>query len=597
MNINPSVRHLPMLAAAIGNRLGIKVVFGSTDTAATDGKTIYLPESSAVGTEEDCILQEGLIDHEASHLRFTDFSVGSKGGSNLVKALRNIMEDVRIERQMATVYPGVPANIRRTLEILIKRGVFSKEAHVDAPLPVLLKNTLLLGLRSSELGQDMFTANAEKYLSALRDQLGHSLVSEIWGTAVKGCWSGSTHEVHEAAVQIERLIEDATTPPPEDQDQPDDEPVEHHEPTDDSDVDQEAPANPGGGNEPGTGNDQQEPASDQNSGQEASSSSQGQGIGDKGLPSAEEIAKAAQALLDQMKDSVIADEVAVNSDLGDAVKGELPMSNRPFRGPASDADAKGQSFGRGKSVLIGETWSESTLAALASSMVHGLDRKLETLLEAKADTHRETARSGLLAGHRLSRIAVGCPTIFYRQHEAEALNTAVMVVADLSSSMGTKDVAHGEGKISREQAAAAATYALTRSMGRLDIPYAVVQFNDGKKLVGGGFGSCSTAVRGLLRGAKGGTNTPAALRGAVELLAHRHEDRKLVILIVDGEDDPVEMEAVLAETLRYGIQVAGVFIGNDGVAIRRLFGGDMVQVTSSQDIARALFSALENVTK
>lgn len=590
MKVSSRVRHLPMLASVIGKQMGVRVVFdNNTDTAATDGKTIFVPAMTAAGSEEDAQLLEGLIDHEAAHLRYTDFNANQEIKTPLVSALSNIFEDVRIERLLGEQYRGVPANIRKSLAIMIAKGAFPIDPpQDDTPLPNVLTSALILGLRASQLGQDQLADSGKAHRAALEKQLGQALTLKIWEEALQACFAGSTLDTIRAAERVEALIQQAAEepdPPEEDEKDEDQSPQEDQEPSDPSspspnDDDQE---------QDDQGQDRQDTAG-------ASSPSAG-GSDASDEPSAQEVADAARALLDQMLDQSTAKQVAAASEISNAYRDALPTNGmRTFRGDATDVASTGRSFSRGTGEMdISSTWETRELEQLASSMVFGLDRRLETLLEAKADRFRELRRSGLLAGNRLAKVAVGSTNIFYRDEDAEALNTAVLVVNDLSGSMGCRDVSHGSEHITREQAAAAATYALTRSMARLDIPYGVIQFNDGKKLISQLDGR-NGPVKGLLKGADGGTNTPSALRGAVDLIAGRHEERKLIILIVDGDDDVVEMEAVLAETIRRGIQVAGVFIGAAGSRMKALFGEDMVQVIDSKDIAKALFQALENVT-
>lgn len=587
MKVSSRVRHLPMLASVIGRQMGVRVVFDSnTDTAATDGKTIYVPAMTAAGTEEDALLLEGLIDHEAAHLRYTDFASNEEIKTPLVKALSNIFEDVRIERLLGQQYRGVPANIRKSLQIMIEKGAFPVELpEEDTPLPKVLTAALIYGLRSSQLGQGQLADAGKAHREALNKHLGAALTMKIWEEALQACFASSTLETIRAAERVEALIQQAAEEPepPEQEQNEQQEPEEQEAPDSDSPSPREDEQD-----QDGLGQDEQN---------STGASPQGaDGADDSAEPSAQDIANAARALLDQMLDQSTAKAVGAASELSNAYRDALPTHGmRTFKGEATDVDRTGKAFSRGGAPMdIWSTWETRELEQLANSMVFGLDRRLETLLEAKADRYRELRRSGLLAGSRLAKVAVGSTNIFYRDQEAEALNTVVAVVNDMSGSMGCRDVNHDGAMITREQAAAAATYALTRSMARLDIPYGVIQFNDGKKLVSQMDGR-SGPVKGLLKGADGGTNTPAALRGAVDLISGRHEERKLVILIVDGDDDVVEMEAVLAESLRRGIQVAGVFIGANGSRMKALFGEDMVQVTDSKDIAKALFKALENV--
>lgn len=61
---------LPIVAAAYGEKLGVKVAIGNDD-AYTDGKTIVVPNIPDDYPHMDAVW--GYLAHEAAHVRFTDF--------------------------------------------------------------------------------------------------------------------------------------------------------------------------------------------------------------------------------------------------------------------------------------------------------------------------------------------------------------------------------------------------------------------------------------------------------------------------------------------------------------------------------------------
>ena len=72
MPIRHVMRSLPLLAAVLGDAYGVEVVIGG-DLAHTDGKTIHLPALPLEGDATALALARGLLDHEAAHIRETDF--------------------------------------------------------------------------------------------------------------------------------------------------------------------------------------------------------------------------------------------------------------------------------------------------------------------------------------------------------------------------------------------------------------------------------------------------------------------------------------------------------------------------------------------
>lgn len=97
------------------------------DTAMTDGETIRVPafaEDAEVSKKMAAVMR-GYLDHEASHVKHTDFMALQKAMVRWakrypkdkvmkIKSMANGMEDVRIERHHIAEYPGSERNLRAT---------------------------------------------------------------------------------------------------------------------------------------------------------------------------------------------------------------------------------------------------------------------------------------------------------------------------------------------------------------------------------------------------------------------------------------------------------------------------------------------------
>ena len=93
MNTN-NMKALPLVASMLGDKLGVEVVIGDMKTASTDGKVIMLPALPMCGEEELAALVNGYIDHEAAHIRHTDFEAIKNSRLNpLEKHIENTIED------------------------------------------------------------------------------------------------------------------------------------------------------------------------------------------------------------------------------------------------------------------------------------------------------------------------------------------------------------------------------------------------------------------------------------------------------------------------------------------------------------------------
>lgn len=122
---------LRKLARTIARQHGIKVVFKGK-TAKTDSKVIILP-AIPPGTVLTPLQQEeffGLLDHEISHVKFTNFAVTSQQMDPLHFHIMNVLEDPRVENCFIKEYPGSKRGLdlvcekyeREFQEELVKRG-------------------------------------------------------------------------------------------------------------------------------------------------------------------------------------------------------------------------------------------------------------------------------------------------------------------------------------------------------------------------------------------------------------------------------------------------------------------------------------------
>ena len=124
------LRCLPVLATVLGRKYGIVVVIGGAD-AYTDGKTIHLPGLPAQTDDTFLGLVRGYIDHEAAHIRYTDFELlRSESIPPLTTHIWNILEDWRVEKRLAEIFPGC----RRNFKWLIRHMFLGRD---EGAYPVL----------------------------------------------------------------------------------------------------------------------------------------------------------------------------------------------------------------------------------------------------------------------------------------------------------------------------------------------------------------------------------------------------------------------------------------------------------------------------
>ncbi|WP_020585432.1 VWA domain-containing protein [Desulfobacter curvatus] len=144
MNNKLIMQSLPLVAAVLGNKYGVKVNIGGTE-AFTDGNTINLPALPMDCDQKFIGLARGYIDHESAHIRDTDFDALQKANlTPLEMNIWNSIEDWRVEEKLAVIFPGCRGNFHW----LIKH-IFCRSKVDDGSPPVkLIPDWILLSVRS-----------------------------------------------------------------------------------------------------------------------------------------------------------------------------------------------------------------------------------------------------------------------------------------------------------------------------------------------------------------------------------------------------------------------------------------------------------------
>jgi len=586
----PSNRALAMLASIIGRRHGIEVVFDAgVQTAATDGKKIFLPLISDLGNDDHVALIEGLLDHEAMHVRFTDFSVKLGTYGPIVATLTNLFEDVWGEREQAVVYPGCARNIRKSMQVMIEMGLYKgPDADISREAPAsILVNWLINGLLARWYGLDelqVFTAQYRVHVDAV---VGKDLADEIWTIACKVDGISSTKESQKLALSIVNLLKKKAKEQPE-QGQPEQGQPQQGQPQQ---------------GQPQQGQPQQ--------GQSQQGQSQ-QGQSEQGQPSdAPSSPSALESIL-----SATADQIAAG-DMGTRICAALASEKKGGRAsnidPAELAVEMSGSAG-GQMIRLRPRQKVDTVldersrlrqeAAFTASrpIAVRLGNRLEDVLQARTDSvvlHKRSGRK--LSSRRTPGIALGKLDVFRNEEEGLELDTAVSLLVDASGSMsdnfeGYRTGATDEG--SRIVSALAVSIAAALALDKHAIPFEVAcfgQFFVPQKSFDEPFRTLKTTY---LAEYLGGTLTGCAVAKATTSLLSRPESRKVLVVITDGDPDNERTSAAMINECRMlGVEIALVFIGNDGV-----FFEDMLKkldfkvsrATDASNLAKQFFEAVES---
>ena len=169
-NTKAVMQALPLVASILGKKYGVRVEIGGAQ-AYTDGQTIHLPALPLDVPEEFLTLARGYVDHEAAHIRETDFTLLREVVlSPLEHHVWNIIEDWRVENALVHKFPGCRENFRWLIQ-----HVFSQRVP-DCKLPgVTILNWMVLFVRTWDVPS----------LAEVRDDLAAQMDREIPGLRMR----------------------------------------------------------------------------------------------------------------------------------------------------------------------------------------------------------------------------------------------------------------------------------------------------------------------------------------------------------------------------------------------------------------------------
>lgn len=112
-------KSLPVIAVTLSNDFNVKIVIGGRG-ASTDGERITIPDYD-INDPDDLKMAKGYLAHECAHIRYKSFDIEQHNNA-MLHELHNVIEDVRIERLMATEFKGTKSWLLQISSMLIKRG-------------------------------------------------------------------------------------------------------------------------------------------------------------------------------------------------------------------------------------------------------------------------------------------------------------------------------------------------------------------------------------------------------------------------------------------------------------------------------------------
>jgi len=623
MKHDPLVGALPIIAKALGRRLGVNVVIGARSQAGTDGQTIYLPPLPAASAPL-AVLANGFIDHEAAHVRYTDFTVAKPAG--LAGLLTNLLEDIRVERALGAAYPGS----RRNLAALVDH-LESHEPAVpppDAPVVRQVLGALLYLLRARLLDQTALAAGAAALEARLDALLPEGAVVQLLALAFEVRHATSTAAVIALAERIVAMLHEEAQPPSP----PSGDPVGAGRSAGSGDPggSPPAPSDPAVGNPPAPGGDPEgsppapsdpavgnppAPASDPAGNPPAASGDPtragppapaGDPAGSPPTPSGAPTGGSSPAAGEPAEAGPADSPAAAGAGSPNARHAALVALLAAGETDAvAGLDVGARAGARLNALAAGHPEARTGLAeygaappnldpaaavARARAATALLRRRLGVLVQAQRDEDAWRARRGRrLDPASLYRPSAGQPVRFVRRAARDAPETAVGLLLDRSSSMrGAMALA--------SQAVLATALALNELSGVACWVAAFPGAASDQVVPLVGFAERARRVAGRFDlAAVGGTPLATALWRAGYELSQRPEPRRLLVVATDGEPDDVgAAQQIIGRCRAGGIEVIGLGLGQHLAAVQAVFGArDATAITALAELAPALFALLE----
>ncbi len=192
---------LPIVAAAYGEKFGVKVEIGSNE-AYTDGQTIVVPNIPEDYPHKDALW--GYLAHEAAHIRFSDFNVEYE--SELHTRMSNALEDSRIERAMIAIYPGVSYTLNETTRYMVYAGHYAHVKQEHHPAAIVL-GYCLYWLQTKLVGQTLLEEYLDKAKAVLESTFSPDIIVQLNDLLGQAPSLQSTEEAAALASQIINIFQ------------------------------------------------------------------------------------------------------------------------------------------------------------------------------------------------------------------------------------------------------------------------------------------------------------------------------------------------------------------------------------------------------
>ncbi len=536
---------LPLLAAVLGRHYGVEVRIGG-DEAKTNGHVILIP-----ALPQDCEAEllgyaRGYIDHEAAHIRHSDFEALKRAKLDAVTfTITNAIEDWRVEERQAELFPGCRQHFDwLTRKLCLEGGREETEKAGTSPAFSMLEYVILV--TSAWAVPEVW-----KELQPVQDRLDarfpglRTRMDTVLDRAHADC--PDTAAAIAYAQALTAIIKSWQKPQPQPQE----------------DKKQKAKAEPGStDSEPQTeipescGTDSY-PQTEENGGTESYTQAQ------------------------EPMEPGIADLFARDAADLPRTRGERAAQTLTARhDPCASTVLSVAEEGPAAPYTASSTEKEEALRVSIA-----LRHRLQGLLQAHTRQDVATGRRGGLDTAKLHRLRIGNPRVFRREEERAGLDTAVHILLDVSHSMSGMPIV-----LARQTcfAVAKALYGI-RGVNPAVTAFPALWPNDSVCPI---MRHGAPPPRYLDMGTHGGTPLAPALWRVMQVMLPLKEERKLILVVTDGEPDSLEASTVALDTAKKaGFEVYGIGVRNGCIA--RLLPNSSRVVWNLSELPQAMFGLLQ----
>lgn len=546
---HPLKNALPIVAAAYGEKFGVKVLIQGQD-AFTDGERIVIPTANPDDPHYQQIAW-GYLAHEAAHIRHTNFEMVQKASSKPIrKALLNIIEDVRIENELAKDYPGTRRSISQVIEYMVDT---QQMCVPEQPEPASnLQAWLLFRLRCHFLGQKALTPLYQAVDERVRQLFPAAAMSRLSAMLTAVPSLGSTGEVLKLVDAIVAMLEEESRPP-----------------QDESDADGGDDIGQDASNDSNNSSDSQTPETD------SSATGDVAETGDsEHSDQADNLRQALEASAAQFEPDTFAQVAEVLSEQAEGHQGVTPLS-----------------LPQAEQAMLGDE-AILTLSASESAQIRV---RLRGMVQSSQDNRNHAKRQGLrVATHRLAASQAGESRLFIQRQPRIAPNAAVHLLVDISGSMG-KPI--GEGNRKYYHVANEAALALAMALEGIPGVVPAVSYFPGihQEVSIALLPKQSVRHRAACFDQKprGCTPMAQAMWFAANSLLAQKQKRKLMIVLTDGDpDDWAATHDIVDRCRRSGFELLG--IGIQTRSVERFFPQSIV-INDVKDLKRELFEVTQQL--